>query len=94
MIKGFLNLPWFAWAGIALVVAVIYTFVWPKDRVADLTGFRFLVISWGHSLTWLLISINFILRGLDPKFSGTANLIAATGGLIYLLFIAMTLIVK
>lgn len=94
MIKGYLNLPWFAWAGIALIVALIYTFVWPKDRIADLTGFRFLVLRWNHALTWLLISINFILRGLDPKFSSTANMIAATGGLIYLLFLVMTFIVK
>lgn len=94
MIKGFLNMPWFAWAGIALVVALIYTFVWPKDRIADLTGFRFLVLRWGHALTWLLISINFVLRGLDQKLNGTANLIAATGGVIYLIFLAMTFIVK
>ncbi len=94
MIKGFLNLPWLAWAGIALVVAVIYTFIWPKDRIADLTGFRFLVLRWAHALTWYLLAVNFLLRGLDPKFSGIANLVAASGGLIYLLFITMTFIVK
>ncbi|MBL8077492.1 MAG: hypothetical protein JNM55_05990 [Anaerolineales bacterium] len=94
MIKGFLNLPWFVWAGIALVVAVIYTFVWPKDRIADLTGFRFLVLRWTHALTWYLLAVNFLLRGLDPKFSGIANLVAASGGLIYLLFITKTFFVK
>ena len=94
MIKGFLNLPWLVWAGLAFVVAVIYTFFWPKDRIADLTGFRFFVLRWGHALTWLLISINFILRGLDPKLNGAANMMAAAGGLIYLLFIAMTFILK
>ena len=94
MIKGFLNLPWLVWAGIALVVAVIYTFIWPKDRIADLTGFRFLVLRWAHALTWYLLAVNFLLRGLDPKFSGIANLVAASGGLIYLLFITMTFIVK
>jgi hypothetical protein len=94
MIKGFLNLPWFVWAALALVIALIYSFVWPQNRIADLTGFRFLVLRWGHALTWLLISINFILRGLDPKFDGLANLLAASGGLIYVLFIVMSFVMK
>lgn len=94
MIKGFLNLPWFAWAVPAFVIAVIYSFVWPKDRIADLTGLRFLVLRWGHALTWLLISMNFILRGLDPRFDGIANLTAAAGGLIYLLFMVMSFVMK
>jgi hypothetical protein len=94
MLKSFFNLPWFVWAALALVIAVVYSFFWPKDRIVDLTGFRFLVLRWGHALTWLLISINFMLRGLDPKFDGIANLMAATGGLIYLLFMVMAFVVK
>jgi hypothetical protein len=94
MLKGFFNLPWFVWAALAFVIAVVYSFFWPKDRIVELTGFRFLVLRWGHALTWLLISINFILRGLDPRFDGIANLTAATGGLIYLLFMVMTFVVK
>jgi hypothetical protein len=94
MIKGFLNLPWFAWAVIALLIAVLYSFVWPKDRMADPTGFRFLILRWGHALTWLLLTINFVLRGMDPKYNVAANLIAAVGGLFYLLFMAMTFVAK
>ncbi len=94
MIKGFLNLPWFAWAAVALLVAVLYSFVWPKDRITDLAGFRFLVLRWGHALTWLLLTINFVLRGLDPKYNEAANLIAAAGGLTYLLFMVMTFVLK
>ena len=94
MIKGFLNLPWFVWFVNDPAITEIYTFVWPKDRIADLTGFRFLVLRWAHALTWYLLAVNFLLRGLDPKFSGIANLVAASGGLIYLLFITMTFIVK
>ena len=89
-----MNLPWFAWATLALIIALVYSFVWPKDRIADLSGFRFLVLRWGHALTWLLISINFILRGIDPKLDGMANLIAASGGLIYLLFMVMAFVLK
>jgi len=94
MIKGFLHLPWFVWAAIALLVAILYSFVWPKERIADLSGFRFLVLRWGHGITWLLLTINFVLRGIDPKYNETANLIAAAGGLTYLLFIVMTFAAK
>lgn len=90
MIKGFLNLPWFLWAGIALIIAVIYSFVWPHKAVTRATGFRFFMLRWSHALVWILLTINFLLRGIDPDFNGIANLIALADGLIYLLFILMT----
>jgi hypothetical protein len=94
VIKGFLNLPWFVWAGLALIVAIIYYFVWPNKAIDSSTGFRFLIIRYSHTLTWLLIAVNFLLRGLSPSYNGIANLIAAMGGVIYLLFIVMTFVVK
>ena len=86
MIKGFFNFPWFVWTGLALIVAVFYYFVWPQKAVTDSTGFRFLVIRYAHTLTWLLLAINFFLRGLSLSFNGAANLVAATGALVYFLF--------
>jgi hypothetical protein len=93
MIKGFLNLPWFLWAGIALIIAVIYTFVWPH-KTTGIAGFRFFVLRWGHALTWFLLTLNFLLRGIDPSLNGLASLIALAGGLMYLLFMMMTFVVK
>jgi hypothetical protein len=94
MIKGFFNLPWFAWAGLALIVAVIYYFVWPYKVVTVTTGLRFFVIRYAHALTWFLLAINFLLRGLSSSFNGAANIIAAVGGLVYVLFLVMTFGVK
>ena len=94
MIKGFLNLPWFLWAALALIVAVIYSFVWPNRNVTLTSGFRFFILRWGHALTWLLIAINFLLRGISPSLNGAANLIALAGGLIYILFLAIVFVVK
>lgn len=94
MIRGFLGLSWFVWAALALIVAVIYTFVWPQKAMATNTGFRFLVIRWGHALTWLLLAIHFALRGISPSLNGPANLIALTGGIVYLLFMVMSFIAK
>ncbi|HXQ38311.1 MAG TPA: hypothetical protein VN843_30205 [Anaerolineales bacterium] len=94
MIKGFLNLPWFLWAGIALIIAVIYSFVWPHKAVTGATGFRFFILRWGHALVWILLTINFLLRGIDPSLNRAANLIALLGGLMYLLFIVVKFVVK
>ena len=92
--RGFLNLPWFLWAVFALLVAVIYSFIWPQKALAVTTGFRFFILRWGHALTWLLIAINFFLRGLSPSLNSAANLIALAGGLMYLLFLMMAFVVK
>ena len=93
MIKGFLNLPWFAWAALALIVAVVYSFVWPQ-KALTMEGFRFFVIRWGHAVTWLLLAINFILRGISPSLNGVANLVALAGAAMYFLFIAMSFVIK
>lgn len=94
MIRGFLGLPWFVWAALALIIAVIYTFVWPQKAVTEMAGFRFLIVRWGHAVTWLLLTINFVLRGISPSLQGAANLVALAGGLIYLLFLLSTFVVK
>ena len=61
MIKGFLNIPWFAWAGLALIIALIYSFIWIPKSAFEATGFRFFILRWGHALTWFLLTINFVL---------------------------------
>jgi hypothetical protein len=94
MIKGFLNLPWFLWAALALMVAVIYSFVWPHKAVIMDSGFRFFILRWGHALTWLLLALNFALRGLSPSFQSAANWVSLAGGAMYLLFILATFVVR
>lgn len=94
MFKGSLNLPWFGWAVFALVVAVIYSFVWPRRAATMATGFRFFVIRWGHAVTWLLLAINFVLRGISPSLNGLANLVALAGGISYFFFMIVSFVVK
>ena len=87
MIRGFLNQPWFLWAGLAMILSIVWVFVGPHTKMPAAPGFRYFIIRWGHALTWLL-------RGMNPSFNGTANSIAAIGGLAYLLFVVMTFVVK
>lgn len=94
MIKGFLNLPWFVWAALAFVVALIYTFVWPEKAVRVATGFRFFVLCWGHALVWVLIAIGFVMGGMSPSLIRVANSIALTAGVLYVLFLMTAFVLK
>jgi hypothetical protein len=64
-----------------------------KAAPAD-TGIRFFILRWGHALTWLLLALNFLLRGLSPSLNGVANLLALAGGVMYFFFLMMTFMVK
>ena len=94
MIKGFLNLPYFAWTALALVIAVIFVYIWPHKAVTMTTGFRYFTIRWGHALTWLLLAVSFFLRGIGPDLNGGSSFLAFAGGMTYLLFMLMTFVVK
>ena len=94
MINGFFGVPWFLWAGLSLILAVVWVYVGPHTKMTTTSGFRFFVIRWGHALTWLLLAINFFLRGIDPGLNDMANIIALFGGLIYVLFTMITFVFK
>jgi len=94
MIKGFLNIPYFAWSALALILAGIFDHVWPRKAVTVTTGFRYFIIRYGHSLTWILLAISFALRGLGPDLNGGSSFCALAGGMMYLLFMVMTFVVK
>ena len=89
MIKGLLNLPYFAWSALALILAVVWVYVGPHTKLTPTPGFRYFVIRWGHALTWLLLAISFSLRGLGPDLNGGSSFFALAGGLMYLLFMLM-----
>ncbi|RIK31848.1 MAG: hypothetical protein DCC56_06620 [Anaerolineae bacterium] len=94
MIKGFLDVPWFVWAALALLLAIVWIYVGPHTKIPATSGFRYFIIRWGHSLTWVLLAVSFFLRGINPSLNGIANLIAAAGGITYLTFIVMIFVIK
>jgi hypothetical protein len=94
VIKGFLNIPYFVWSALALILAIVWVYVGPHTKLTPTSDFRYFVIRWGHALTWLLLAISFFLRGMNPELNGVANLIALAGGLVYLMFLVMNFVVK
>ena len=94
MNQGFYGLSWYAWAGITLALAVLYSFLWPRQRAEGHTGFRFLVMRWGHALVWVLLTINFALRGLSSGLASAAGILVLAGLAMYVVFLVMTFAVK
>ncbi len=86
-----LGVPLVVWGGICLGVALLWTLVWPSDRIAVASGLRFMILRWFHALTWLLLAGAAFLAA----FSGPAKAkpIALLALAVYLVFMA-TLIVS
>jgi hypothetical protein len=91
---GFLGLPWFLWAALALALAVLWVFVGPHTKLTPTPTFRYFIVRWGHALTWLLLAASFALRGVSPVLDGPASLLAGAGGVMYGLFMVVTFILK
>jgi hypothetical protein len=91
MSNGFLNLSWWAWSGLALLVALVFAaFVPAPERVYAASGFTFVVARWFHSLVWLLLSLSFALRAFESA-APLANPVAALAGVVYLVYLVTTL---
>jgi hypothetical protein len=82
---------WLLVGGLCLVVATVYTVVWPRPlRGIHRPVWQHLLLRWGHALVWLLLAGSFALRAAGQE--GEANLLALAGGLLYVLFIAGTVV--
>jgi hypothetical protein len=83
------GIPWLVLAGAAAVVAVVYVFV-PVDT--DASGLHWFVLRWFHTIAWVFLALAAVVRS---KVTSTpvefAAPLAATGGLIYVIFMLTTL---
>ncbi|KPL91441.1 hypothetical protein [Herpetosiphon geysericola] len=88
MSTRFLGIPAIVWSMLALIIAAIFVYVWPSDKVpGDTTSIRYLILRWGHTLVWVLIAGFILLRSVGA--STIANLLGALAGITYLAFVAM-----
>ena len=66
---------------LALVVAVVWVFVWPQR---DVDGLAYLMLRWGHALVWLLLAVAAFLA---PVTATAAKGAAIAAGVVYLAFL-------
>jgi len=84
-----LGLPLVMWAGVCLVMALIWVRIWPSDRIAVDSGLRFIVLRWFHALTWLLLAIAALVAAFSPAgVTKEASRIALLALVVYLMFMA------
>ena len=86
MTTGLFGVPWFAWAGLAVALAALFTVIQIPEQAPWTTGFTHLALRWFHSITWLLLALSFLLRGLASAPSAMANPVGMVGLGTYITF--------
>lgn len=81
----FLGVPMFAWSALCLLIAIVFTAIWPAEKAAQASGLQWSLLRWGHAMVWVLLSLSCFVRGLGQE--GPANMIALLAGLVYFAFI-------
>ncbi|MDQ3870776.1 MAG: hypothetical protein M3301_04065, partial [Chloroflexota bacterium] len=66
MMAGFLGVSWFVCAGIAAAMAAMFTVIQIPKQTSRTTGLTYVVLRWFHSVTWLFLSLSFLVRGVAP----------------------------
>lgn len=84
----FLGFSWGIWGGLCLGIALIYSFIWPKNRISGqkVTAFRYFILRWFHALMWVLLGISCFTR-LFHFPEQVSNLIAICGFGVYVIFL-------
>ncbi|GIV97584.1 MAG: hypothetical protein KatS3mg057_2241 [Herpetosiphonaceae bacterium] len=83
MNETFFGIPWVILGGGALVVALIFTFVWPSRKVgAKPSVVRCVILRWFHAMVWALLSIVCFVRAMNISLQSQLTnvfLLAALG---------------
>lgn len=86
---GLSNALWGLAAAGAAVLALLFAVVIPAPVPAPgSSGLAVFVLRWMHAIVWVLLGISFLIRAFGGH-GGLPNLVAAAGGVGYLLFLAM-----
>jgi hypothetical protein len=95
MERGWLNLPYLAWAAICLAVALAWVFVWPAERATSADGLRFFFIRWGHALVWALLGAMCLMKASGvPALVSWSNPVGLAAVPVYLAFLVATFVLR
>lgn len=92
MNETFLGLTLTYWAIPCLMLAVMWTFVWPSYRAAGASTGRYLLLRWGHAATWFFLAVATFLAGTGALGgTTTAAILGLLALAIYLAFLYATI---
>ncbi len=96
MTSPLFGMPWPVLGGLCLVVAAIYTVVWPRPRdptARARPAWRHLVLRWCHALVWLLLALScFVRPARSLGGSATANVLELLALVAYVIFLATAVV--
>jgi hypothetical protein len=72
--ETFLGIPFLFWGVGCLVIAAAFAVAWPRTKVIQPEGWRYLILRWGHSLVWVFLGLSCLIRVLGS--SGVADVVA------------------
>jgi TRAP-type C4-dicarboxylate transport system permease large subunit len=94
--EALFGIPYFIWSLVCLGLAVLWYFVWPKDRTPEplkqlpeykpRPAWMQSVLRWFHALVWALLAVMFLLFGIGQAALASAAGLAA--GITYATFVA------
>jgi hypothetical protein len=95
MASPLFGIPWPVLGSLCLVVAAIYTVVWPGHRdpaARARPAWRRLVLRWCHALVWLLLALSCFVRPARALGGPTTgNVLALLALVAYVVFLGTTL---
>jgi hypothetical protein len=95
MSTAFFGIPWSFWGSLCVVVAAIYTVVWPRPKAAVTPArslWRHVILRWFHPLVWVLLALSCFIRPSQwLGGSATANGLALLALLVYGIFLVTVL---
>ena len=81
------GVPLVIWGVLCCALTLVWIIVWPSNKAAATTGFRFVILRWFHALTWLFLAIAAFIAAFDVLGGeATARLVAWLSLLTYLVF--------
>ena len=86
----FIGIPYWVWAAISAVIAVIYYFTWPRpvNNINTRPVWRHIILRYFHTLTWVFITVSFLVRmAFPPQGETWGDILALTGFGVYLIFL-------
>jgi len=90
-----LGIPYIQLGLAALVIAVLWVFIWPHKRNVKPGSLPHFILRWFHALVWLLLAAAAIIASSDILGGGnTAQLVAFLGLIIYPIFITTVVTIK
>ncbi len=86
MAASFIGVSWFAWTGVAAVLAAAFTVIQIPKQTPRTTGLTHFVLRWFHAVTWLCLALSFLVRAVASDQAGVADAIGLLGLAAYIAF--------